>query len=69
MQIFLITIVICTWLVPSHQSVSKEAVSAMMLAYISAGSDITEFYSNIDDPHLKENSSLINGIIGKINFY
>ena len=63
MQSFLISIVVCSWLLPHSSSISKEGVSAVLLTYIAAGADISEFFSNINEDTVKTDAQLVNGII------
>ena len=64
LQVFLITLVITTWILPTHYSISRDSVSALLLTYVSAGSDIAEFFSLANQ--VKESPNLVDCIFGKI---
>jgi hypothetical protein len=67
LQIFLITLVITTWILPTHYSISRDSISALLLTYVSAGSDIAEFFSMANQ--VKENYILVDCIFGKDFLY
>jgi hypothetical protein len=64
MQSFLVSIVLCSWLIPPNSGLSKESVSAVLLTYVAAGADISEFFSNINEEKVKTDGGLVNAIIG-----
>ena len=66
MQVFLITIVLCTWFLPTCSSIARESLSAILMTYIAAGADISEFFSTINESNVKLDKGLVNGILSKL---
>ena len=65
MQALLTTLVICTWFLPHHKSVSQNDLSTILISYIQAGTDIADFFSNINEENVKFEPVLVNAIISK----
>ena len=63
-QVFLLTIVLVSWGLLVNSSLSHDAVSSLLLCYMGAAADITEFFSNINNLSVKKNSTLVHAIIG-----
>jgi hypothetical protein len=63
-QIFLLTIVLVSWGLLVNSSLSRDAVSSLLLCYMGAAADITELFSNINNLSVKKNSTLVHAIIG-----
>ena len=63
-QFFLITAVLISWGLLINSSLNRDAVSSVLLGYMGAAADITEFFFNINNTSVKKNSSLVRAIIG-----
>ena len=65
---FLITLVLTRWILPiNEQNISQEAISALLLQFISAGSDIVDFYGSIEDSKVSESDPFVYTILGKFS--
>jgi len=53
-QVFLLTIVV-SWGLLVNSSLSRDAVSSLLLCYMGAAADITELFSNINNLSVKKN--------------
>lgn len=68
-QVFLITLVIVRWMMQTDEKqVTQEQVSALLLQYISAGSDIVDFYGIIEYNSVATNEVYVYAILGKFSF-
>ena len=63
--LYLITLMVGRWTLPIKQRLTKAAVAQMLLEYIANGSDIAEFFGNIDQDPIAVNYSMCVSITRK----
>ena len=63
--LYLITLMVGRWTLPIKQRLTKAAISQMLLDYIAIGSDIAEFFGNIDQEPIAVNYAMCASITSK----
>lgn len=63
--VFLSTLIVGKWMMPIKMRMSRLLLSQVLFQYVANGSDIAEFFSNLDEDSIQFSYSCMIAVLGK----